>query len=154
MEWLTLAPDYSDKTQKLRELLKHDFNWVWTDDHELAFNNLKKCLSKDTVLGCFEVRAPTKVIVDASPSGILAMLIQTQNDNNMKVIAYASRSLTETETRYSHIERECLAIYFGCVRFQMYLLGMSFTVSSDHKPLVYIFNNLRKSAPLVQTVIK
>ena len=83
------------------------------------------------------------MIVDASPLGISAMLIQTQNDNNMEVIAYASRSLTETETRYCPIERECLAINFRCVRFQMYLLGMSFTVCSDHKPLMYIFNNLR-----------
>ena len=69
------------------------------------------------------------------------MLLQEQKDGNDKVIAYAGRSQNQAEQRYSQLGRECIAIYFGRIRFQMYLLGMSFTVYTDHKPLVSLLNN-------------
>ena len=99
------------------------------------------------MLGCFDVAANTKIIVDLSPIGLGAMLVQTQKKGNDRVIAYASRSLTGAEQRYSQLEREALAIFFGCVRFQMYVLGKSFTVLSDHKPLVSLMNNPKKNSP-------
>ena len=137
---------YSTKTAKLRELLKAK-KWIWTDKHEKCFQNLKNSLEGSNVLGCFSVSAPTKVIVDASPIGLGAMLVQSQDNGEDKVIAYASRSLNEAEGRYSQIERESLAIYFGCMKFRMYLLGKGFTVYTDHKPLVSIFNNPKKNSP-------
>ena len=93
------------------------------------------------------MNADTKIVVDASPVGVAAMLIQVQNKGEHKVIVYASRRLSETESRCSQIERECLAVYFGCVRFQMYVLGKPFVVCSDNKPLMHIFNNVMKTAP-------
>ena len=140
------VPNYSEKTRKLRELLPKNTKWRWTHVHEEAFDELKKSLQANTVLGCFNVKAPPKIIVDASSWGASVMLVQFQDDSE-KVIAYSSRSLTETEKRYSQIERECLAIYFGCFRFQMYITGKAFTVCSDHTPLMHIFNNLKRTAP-------
>ena len=86
--------------------------------HRIA---LRKLLNRLRQIG-----VTAKVIVDASPVGLGAMLVQTQNSGDDKVIAYASRSLNDAETRYSQIERECLAVHFGCTRFQMYLLGKNF----------------------------
>ena len=62
-------------------------------------------------------------------------------------IAYASKSLTDTETRYANIERELLAIVFACQRFNTYVLGRPFTVESDHKPLEMIHQKSLASAP-------
>ena len=45
------------------------------------------------------------------------------------------------------MERKALAIYFGCIKFHMYLFGKSFKISTDHKPLVSIFNNPKKNSP-------
>ena len=59
---------YSDKTAKLREILSDE--WNWTDEHQRGFEELKNSLQGDTVLGCFDVTANTKVIVDASPVGL------------------------------------------------------------------------------------
>ena len=76
------------------------------------------------MLNYFDPNLKTEVICDASPYGLSAILFQhSQNENEKKVIAYASRSLTETEQRYSQIEREALAILFDCRKFQIYLLG-------------------------------
>ena len=62
-------------------------------------------------------------------------------------IAFASKSLTDTETRYTNIERELLAIVFACQQFNTYVLGRPFTVESDHKPLEMIHQKSLASAP-------
>ena len=53
--------------------------------------------------------------MDASQRGLGAALLQDQGP-----IAYASKSLSETESRYSNIEREMLAVVFGLERFHYY----------------------------------
>ena len=49
-------------------------------------------------------------------------------------IAFASKSLTDTETRYANIKRELLAIVYGCEKFHTYLYGRTFVMETDHKP--------------------
>ena len=82
------------------------------------------------------------VQVDASQRGLGACLLQEGEP-----IAYASKSLTDTETRYANIERELLAIVFACQQFNTYVLGRPFTVESDHKPLEMIHQKSLASAP-------
>ena len=50
-------------------------------------------------------------------------------------VAYASRALSYSEINYAPIEKEMLAIVFGCERFNMYTHGAKVEVNSDHKPL-------------------
>ena len=64
-----------------------------------------------------------------------------------KPIAFASKSLSDCESRYANIERELLAVVFGCERFHTYLYGQSFIVESDHKPLSSIHLKHLTSAP-------
>lgn len=54
-------------------------------------------------------------------------------------MAYASRSLTDTEVNYAQIENELLAIVFGMERFETYIYGRKVMVESDLKPLETIF---------------
>ena len=74
---------------------------------------------------------------DASVSGVGAVLLQ-YHDNVPHPIAYASRKLLDRETRYSTIERELLAVLWAIQRFKYYLLGATFILEVDHKPLVYL----------------
>ena len=82
------------------------------------------------------------VQVDSSQRGLGVFLLQEG-----KPIAYARKSLTDTETRYANIERELLAIVFACQWFNTYVLGRPFTVESDHKPLEMIHQKGLASAP-------
>ena len=72
----------------------------------------------------------------------------------MEPIAFASKNLTDTETRYANIERELLAIVFACQRFNTHVLGRQLTVESDHKPLEMIHQkSLASAPPRLQTIL-
>ena len=60
-------------------------------------------------------------------------------------MAYASRALTETQQRYSQIEKETLAIVYGCNKFHEYVYGREVNIETDNKPLQSIFKK-----PLLQ----
>ena len=139
--------NYATLTHPLRNLLRKSVQWHWIDEHQKAFEMLKNALKVDTFLNYYDTSLErTEVICDASPVGVGAMLVQYKKNNPIpRVVAYNSKALTEVETRYSQIEREALAIQFACIKFRMYLLGHpGFTVVTDHKPLVSIFNNPKK----------
>ena len=90
----------------------------------------------------------TDVVCDGSPVGVGAILTQHKpGEPGPRVAAYNSRTLTPVEQRYGHIERESLAIMYGCLKNQLYLLRSTFTVVTDHKPLVSLYNNPRRPGP-------
>ena len=64
-----------------------------------------------------------------------------------KPVAFASKSLTQTQKAYAQIEKELLAILFGCEKFHEYLYGRKVIVESDHKPLEAITKKPLASAP-------
>ena len=76
------------------------------------------------------------MVVDASPWAVGAVLLQEQS---FHPVAYGSRSLTDTEQKYGQIEKEALAIVFGCEHFHMYLFGREFEMETDHRPLEHIY---------------
>ncbi|KAK3720291.1 hypothetical protein QZH41_007748 [Actinostola sp. cb2023] len=92
------------------------------------------------VMKYFDPLLKTELIVDASPVGLGAILAQVTHDQGRNVVAYASRSLTDCESRYSQTEREALAVVWGTEHFHLYLHGSSFQAITDHKPLETIFN--------------
>ena len=103
---------------------------------------IKDLICKEMSLTYFNSSKETNLQVDASNKGLGAVLLQEG-----KPIAVASKALTETEQRYANIERELLAVVFGCERFRMYLHRFKFQVESDHKPLEMIILKILIAAP-------
>ncbi len=62
-------------------------------------------------------------------------------------IAYASRALTKTQQNYAQIEKETLAVMFGCEKFHQFVYGRTVEVETDHRPLQSIFNKPLHQAP-------
>ena len=91
------------------------------------------------MLCLYNPEAPLKVSVDASSYGLGAVLLQ-QSESAWRPVAYASKAMTETETRYAQIEKEALAATWACERFSNYILGRTFQIESDHKPLIPLLN--------------
>ena len=63
-------------------------------------------------------------------------------------ICGASRALTKAQQNYAQIEKETLAITFGCTNFHQYVYGREVIVESDHSPLQSIFKKPLFKAPL------
>jgi hypothetical protein len=88
------------------------------------------------------------VVTDASPLGLGAILSQYDDSDNRKIIAYASKTLSPIEQRYSQTEREALAIVWSCEHFNFYLFGQKFKLVTDHKPLELIFGKPDSKTPV------
>ena len=117
--------------------MKKSIKWEWNDQHEASFQKVKDELRECTAMSFYDTHMHTTLVVDGSPFGFGAVLTQ-----DGKPIAYASRSLTALEQRYSQIEREALAIVFGYEHFHMYLIGGKFKIVTDHNPLLTIWNKI------------
>lgn len=130
------SPNLARITQPLRELLKQKQSWIWSDAQTITFTEVKEELTKPIVLSLYDLKADTKIATDASLYGLGAVLLQETTESQWKPVAYASRSMTETERRYAQIEKEALAITWGCEKFSTYVLGRPFLIQTDHKPLI------------------
>ena len=130
-----LSQNLAELTHPLRQLLTKKSTWLWGPEQDQVFSNVKAGLMKPQVLTLYSPEAPIKVSADASSYGLGAVLLQ-QEGSEWKPIAFASRSMTDTETQYAQIEKEALATTWACEKFATYILGRKFQIETDHKPLV------------------
>ena len=94
------------------------------------------------MLCLYNLEAPLKVSADASSYSLRAVLLQqSESVHAWRPVAYASRAMTETETKYAQIEKEALATTWACERFSNYVLGRTFQIESNHKPLIPLLNS-------------
>lgn len=135
-------PSLSAMSAPLRILLKKETEWHWEKEQEDAYNKLKNLATSTPTLKYFDVDRPVELSVDASKDGLGAVLTQEGNP-----VAYASKALTQAEKGYAQIEKEMLAITFGCQKFHQYIYGRHVTVISDHKPLEAITKKPLSTAP-------
>jgi len=126
-------------SEPLRRLTKKGAKFIWEKEQEKALKILKTRLASAETLGIFNLQAKTRVIADASPVALGGVLTQQDENNQWRVISYASRSLSDCERRYSQTEKEALALVFACERFYNWLYGIEFQLVTDHKALEYIF---------------
>ena len=133
----------SDICKPLRDLTLNEAEWVWESPQQMAFDELKRCVSSTPVLRYYDQHTEVTLQCDASQSGLGAALLQKGQP-----VAFASRALTSAESRYAQIEKELLAIVFACTHFDVYLFGRDLvTIQTDHKPLEMIVKKPLHQAP-------
>ena len=135
-------PKLSDVVEPLRQLTRNDVEWHWTSAHDNSFQEVKRLATEAPILAYYDPVKELVVQCDASQKGLGAALLQEG-----RPIAFASRALTETETRYAQIEKETLAIVYALERFNQYTYGRKVDVHSDHKPLEAILQKPLSSTP-------
>ena len=139
--------NFSRRCEPLRRITKSNQKFVWTQEQQTAFDDLKKAIITAPVLIPFRPERDTRVICDGSPIGLGGGLFQ-KTEKGYQPVHYVSRTLTDVEKRYSQIEREALAAEFTTSRLRMYLLGAKhFELVTDHKPLLPMFNKPKAKLP-------
>ena len=146
--------DMSQLTHNMRLPLKKNALFQWTESHEANFQRLKETITSDTCLMYFDTSKPITLQVDASQVGLGGVLLQEDSQGRTRPVAYASKALTPCETRYANIEREMLAVAWGCIKFHHYLYGRKFVCQTDHKPLEDIhLKHLSDAPPRLQRLL-
>ena len=135
------SPVLSELSEPLRRLCKSGVKWAWESEQQNASEAIKRAITTLLVLAYFDKAKEHTIQCDASKKGLGAVLLQ-----DSKPGMYMSRALTETEQRYSNIERELLAIVIALERLNHYTFGRTITVQSDHQPLQSIWKKSIVSA--------
>ena len=139
--------NFAELTYRLYELVKKKApkKIIWNETYIQCFNDVKDALSKDIKLFHFNPKLPLILQTDASSYAFGAVLGQRLNENGPVLpIQCISKKLTDTEQRYSTIEKEAFCIVWAVEKFSFYLLGNHFIIESDHEPLSYM-NKYSKS---------
>ena len=126
-------PNLAQISKPLRLVLQKSVAFHWQEKQENAFKHLKQLLVRAPVLKFYDVKQSITIQVDACNSGLGAVLMQEN-----RPVSMASKALNSTEMNYAIIEKELLAICFGCKKFHHYIYGKPVIVETDHKPLVSI----------------
>lgn len=131
-------PEYAKRAVPLYKLTGKQ-KFVWGEDQEAAFTDLKSALTTAPVLGLPNRQDQFILDTDASDYAIGAQLIQVQ-DGVERAISYGSFSLTKEQLRYCTTRKELLAVVRFTRQYRHYLLGRPFTLRTDHNSLTWLMS--------------
>ncbi len=94
----------------LNTLLHKDATWQWDATCQMAFQRAKEALTSSPVLLHYDPALPVSLATDASAYGVGAVISHTLPDGTEHPIAFASCTLTSSESHYAQIEKEALSI--------------------------------------------
>lgn len=125
---------------------KDPFAERWTPACQEAFEKIIRKLTSSPILGFADPQLPYTLHTDASTTGLGAALYQRQ-EGQERVIAYASRGLSRSESRYPAHKLEFLALKWAVTeKFHDYLYANVFTVVTDNNPLRYVLTTAKLDA--------
>ena len=117
--------------------------WLWTENEQHIFENLKEILTKRPILAYPDFTKPFELHTDASGKGLGAVLYQSEGKLK-RLIAYESRTLTNPKNNYSAYKLEFLALKWAVTqKFSDYLTMNHFLVLTDNNPLTYVLKTAK-----------
>ena len=132
--------DYAAIAAPLYQLTRKETKFHCVKQEKEAFRKIQDIISSEKIMASFD---SNKLIILRSEAsfneGLSAALLQ-KTDRGMQPVQVISRTMTETEKRYSQTEKDALAIKWAKERLRIYLLGAPrFRIVTAHKPLVPLF---------------
>lgn len=131
--------NFSHIAKPLTKLTPQLAEFIWTEQCEEAFNILKNELARNVTLVIPDFTQPFYITTDASAIAGGGILSQGTPPKD-RPITFFSRTFSQTQQKYSTIQRELLAIMMALEAFRPYVYGRQFTIICDHEPLKFLFN--------------
>nr|GEV27615.1 reverse transcriptase domain-containing protein [Tanacetum cinerariifolium] len=144
--------DFSKIARPMTRLLEKDTPFIFSQECVDAFQTLKRKLTEAPILIAPDWDMPFELMCDASDFAIRAVLGQHQ-DKHFRTIHYASKTMTEAESKYITAKKEMLAVVYTFEKFRSYLILNKSIVYTDHSALKYLFAKKDSKARLLRWVL-
>ncbi|CAC5397875.1 unnamed protein product [Mytilus coruscus] len=141
------VPSFSKIAEPIVALTRKNKVFDWTNTCQVAFEKLRGELVKVPLLAYPDLNKPYVLYTDASDNCVGSCLTQVQEspikgENEVeRPIYFLSHKLSDTQTRWSTIEKEAFAIHYALQKLNHYLYNAEFVIKTDHKPLKYIIES-------------
>lgn len=133
--------NFATLAHPLNKLLKKDAEFVWGQEQDRAFRDLKDKLIHRPILTIYDPNAETELHTDASKVGIGGILMQRSGkDGPFQPVAFYSRQNSPEERNFHAFELETLAVVCSLKKFRVYLLGKKFRIVTDCSALRSTFS--------------
>jgi len=148
----TFLPNFARVAAPLTDLTKGGKSGVicFTGEERRSFEALKELLCESTTLMVADYDLPFRIQCDASDYAVGACVTQVDGEGRERPLAFASSKLTETQQRWSVLEKEAYAVVYALKSFDHMVFGCSIEVYTDHDPLQYLINNSPKCMKLTR----
>ncbi len=130
--------DCSKIAHPMTKLMRKDTEFVWGEEQNEAFEKLKTALIDSAMLKYPNPNKPYLLTTDASYSGMGAVLQQEDENERLRPVAFASRSLSDAETRYTVTDLEAAGVVWALRYFKYLILGADITIETDHQALHHL----------------
>lgn len=127
-----MVPNKSAMTARFNRLTSKKVPFTWTPEDSAAFKEIKAALARNVWLAFPDYTRTFHVFADASGKQIGGVILQGK-----RIIACFSRSMTETQRKYSTMEWELLSVVELLKEYRTMLLGFPIVIHTDHKNLLY-----------------
>ena len=144
--------DFSKIAKPLYKLLEKDAKFVWDENCQKSFEELKAYLTTAPIVRGPKWKLPFEVMCDASDLAIGAVLRQRE-EGKPYVVYYASKTLNEVQRNYTTTEKELLAVVYALDKFRAYLVGSDIIIFTDHSDLKYLLTKQNAKARLIRWVL-
>lgn len=128
--------------------------WSWGDRQAESFRRSKDLLKSADVLVHYSGERALILACDASSYALGSVLSHRKEDGTEKTIGFVSLTLVPAEKKYSQLKKEGLTVIFGIKRFHNCLYGRNFTIVTDHKPLISLFNGTKPVPQMVSVWLR
>ncbi|GKA76797.1 reverse transcriptase domain-containing protein [Tanacetum coccineum] len=129
--------DFSKIARPMTHLLEKETPFIFSTECREAFETLKKKLTEALILVAPDWDFPFEIMCDASDFVVGAVLGQRKT-KHFKPIHYASKTMTESQTYYTNMEKELLAVVYAFEKFRPYLVLSKTIVYTDYSALKYL----------------
>ena len=139
------CPELGIISKPLNELTGRNAKFIWTNEHQTAFDKLKKLMVGNTVLAHYNPESRIQIFSDASDCGVGGVINIETSPDVWQPVAYCSRNLSDHERKhYSVTEKELLAVLFVLDKFKYYLYGGKVEFFTDHKAIVFMLDKQKE----------
>lgn len=146
-------PNLAQISAPLNALRKKNAKFIWNDECQKSFDKLKQILSQPPLLKMADFNEKFILSTDASSIAIGCVLGQMQ-DGAFAPIAYASRTLSPLERKYSTYEKETLAALYGVEKFKYFLEHTKFILRTDCNALQFVLNHPKQLGRIGRWVLR